>query len=288
MLATLDGAGGAPPAKARRSRAGVARLRRHLRERARAGRSADARARQSHPGRRRAAAVPRPRAGLGARRPAGDRADRRGARAHLPAGPPPPSPRGRQARRADAHDARVAQAGQGPALRRRNAATRRARLVGPSRSCRGKRRKQANAEARWIARVAGRADELGELLGEEHDLAVLRGLAAEQGRAAGVGRGTRRALRKLIVAPAAQAPPPRAARGTAPVPAQAAARSCGASRARYERQLGASADAEDRERAGAARQRHRRLLAGGPAEQRRGDRRFGRQPALAAAPRRGS
>jgi CHAD domain-containing protein len=64
---------------------------------------------------------------------------------------------------------------------------------------RGKRRKQANAEARWIARVAGRADDLGELLGEEHDLAVLGAWLSERGRAAGAGRGTRRALHKLIV-----------------------------------------------------------------------------------------
>jgi CHAD domain-containing protein len=76
-------------------------------------------------------------------------------------------------------------------------------------NCRGKRarrrREQARKPAAWLRRVARRADELGELLGEEHDLAVLeeyvRGLGArERGARVQLGRATRRKLVKLIAA----------------------------------------------------------------------------------------
>jgi CHAD domain-containing protein len=50
----------------------------------------------------------------------------------------------------------------------------------------------------WLADLATDADELGELLGEEHDLAVLGEWISDNGASAGAGRSTRRALRKLI------------------------------------------------------------------------------------------
>jgi len=59
-------------------------------------------------------------------------------------------------------------------------------------------RRRAREEARWLRRVGGRADRLGEMLGEEHDLAVLGEWIAAHGAAAGAGRGTRRRLLKLI------------------------------------------------------------------------------------------
>jgi CHAD domain-containing protein len=62
----------------------------------------------------------------------------------------------------------------------------------------GKRRKRAGAESRRLRRTAARADELSELLGEEHDLAVLGTWLADHGAQAGVRKGTRRRLRKLI------------------------------------------------------------------------------------------
>jgi CHAD domain-containing protein len=62
--------------------------------------------------------------------------------------------------------------------------------------------KRASAEAAFIASVARQADDLGELLGEEHDLAVLAQRVrseAQATRASGAPRpGTRRALLKLI------------------------------------------------------------------------------------------
>jgi len=63
----------------------------------------------------------------------------------------------------------------------------------------GKRRKRAGSEARWVRRLAVRADELGEVLGEEHDLAVFGAWLEDHGAAAGVSRGTRRRLRKQLV-----------------------------------------------------------------------------------------
>jgi hypothetical protein len=68
---------------------------------------------------------------------------------------------------------------------------------------RKRRRKQARRrrEALYIRRVARRADELGELLGAEHDLAVLAARVRSQTDGAGApvaGRGTRRALLRLI------------------------------------------------------------------------------------------
>ncbi len=64
------------------------------------------------------------------------------------------------------------------------------------------RRAPAGGEAAYIRRVARRADDLGELLGEEHDLAMLAARVraeAKAGRASGAaGPGTRRVLLKLI------------------------------------------------------------------------------------------
>jgi CHAD domain-containing protein len=68
----------------------------------------------------------------------------------------------------------------------------------------GKAHKQAKARAAaaFVHELAQRADELGELLGEEHDLAVLAARVraeAKTGRASGApGRGTRKALLKAI------------------------------------------------------------------------------------------
>ena len=59
-------------------------------------------------------------------------------------------------------------------------------------------RARAAAEEKWLHRLAGRADELGELLGEEHDLAVLGAWLRTDGGHAVVRRGTRRQLEKLI------------------------------------------------------------------------------------------
>jgi CHAD domain-containing protein len=67
-----------------------------------------------------------------------------------------------------------------------------------------RRRARARKQSAWLRRLARRSDDLGELLGEEHDLAVLgdyvRALAGERGRAPRVGRGTRRRILKLIAA----------------------------------------------------------------------------------------
>jgi CHAD domain-containing protein len=68
----------------------------------------------------------------------------------------------------------------------------------------GKARKQAKAraEAALIHELAKRADDLGEVLGEEHDLAVLAErvrVEAKAGRASGApGPGARKALLKAI------------------------------------------------------------------------------------------
>jgi len=66
-----------------------------------------------------------------------------------------------------------------------------------------RRRKRARGDARYIRRVARRADDLGELLGEEHDLGMLAERLRGEGEPDGadgvhVGRRTRRALLKLI------------------------------------------------------------------------------------------
>jgi CHAD domain-containing protein len=53
-------------------------------------------------------------------------------------------------------------------------------------------------ESGWLADLATGADELGELLGEEHDLAVLGQWLSDHGASAGAGRSTRRGLHKLI------------------------------------------------------------------------------------------
>jgi len=73
---------------------------------------------------------------------------------------------------------------------------------------RGKRRRkarrlaQARRRAAFIGKLARRADDLGEVLGEEHDLAVLAERVrneAKAGRASGApGSGSRRALLKAI------------------------------------------------------------------------------------------
>lgn len=59
-------------------------------------------------------------------------------------------------------------------------------------------RKAAGAEAKWLARLAKRAEQLGEMLGEEHDLAVLEEWVQAEGRQTGLGAGSRRALLKAI------------------------------------------------------------------------------------------
>lgn len=59
-------------------------------------------------------------------------------------------------------------------------------------------RRAARAEARWLERLAKRAEELGEMLGEEHDLAVLEEWVRAEGRQTGLGAGSRRALLKAI------------------------------------------------------------------------------------------
>jgi CHAD domain-containing protein len=65
-----------------------------------------------------------------------------------------------------------------------------------------KKRKRARAQAAFIGNVARRADDLGELLGEEHDLAMLAERVraeANAGRATGApGRGSRKALLRAI------------------------------------------------------------------------------------------
>jgi hypothetical protein len=67
-------------------------------------------------------------------------------------------------------------------------------------SGRGSRSRQARAqaEAKWLHGLAARADQLGELLGEEHDLAVLGLWLDAKGKQAGLPPKTRRRLRKLI------------------------------------------------------------------------------------------
>ena len=67
---------------------------------------------------------------------------------------------------------------------------------------RGRKLARAGGKAAYIRRVARRADDLGELLGEEHDLALLAARVraeAKAGRASGPpGAGTRRVLLRLI------------------------------------------------------------------------------------------
>ena len=61
---------------------------------------------------------------------------------------------------------------------------------------------RVNGASRPLRRIARRADELGEVLGEDHDLAVLAELARRSGRRAGpeprLGRRPRKALLKAI------------------------------------------------------------------------------------------
>jgi CHAD domain-containing protein len=59
-------------------------------------------------------------------------------------------------------------------------------------------RRRAKREMRWLRRLGKRTDRLGEVLGEEHDLAVLSEWIRLHGAAAGAGSGTRRLLRKMI------------------------------------------------------------------------------------------
>jgi CHAD domain-containing protein len=67
---------------------------------------------------------------------------------------------------------------------------------------RSARKHKARGQGRYIRKLARRADELGELLGEEHDLAVLAERVREEAkatRASGApGPGTRKLLLKLI------------------------------------------------------------------------------------------
>ncbi|HEX3519073.1 MAG TPA: CHAD domain-containing protein [Solirubrobacteraceae bacterium] len=61
-----------------------------------------------------------------------------------------------------------------------------------------KRVARARKDAAWLARMARRADKLGELLGEDHDLAVLAQLIETDAPMARPGKKTRRTLLKLI------------------------------------------------------------------------------------------
>ncbi len=61
-----------------------------------------------------------------------------------------------------------------------------------------KRVARARKDAAWLARMARRADKLGELLGEDHDLAVLAQLIEADAPRARPGRKTSRTLLKLI------------------------------------------------------------------------------------------
>lgn len=77
--------------------------------------------------------------------------------------------------------------------------------AGNGRGKRGKRerkRARGRGEAGYLHRVARGADELGELLGDEHDLVLLTARVRAKGaggrEADGVGRGTRRVLLQLI------------------------------------------------------------------------------------------
>lgn len=79
----------------------------------------------------------------------------------------------------------------------------RADAEAPARGKRAKKaRRQARAQAKFVDDVAHRADELGELLGEEHDLAVLAERVRTEARARGAprppGRRSRKALLKAI------------------------------------------------------------------------------------------
>ncbi len=59
--------------------------------------------------------------------------------------------------------------------------------------------KRARARAAFLGKVARRADDLGETLGEEHDLAVLAGRVRDEARTSGTpGRSSRKALLKAI------------------------------------------------------------------------------------------
>jgi hypothetical protein len=67
----------------------------------------------------------------------------------------------------------------------------------------GKGKGNSGADAKALRRLARRADELGELLGDDHDLAMLATMLRETGNERGsgelrVGRGTRKTLLKLI------------------------------------------------------------------------------------------
>jgi hypothetical protein len=73
---------------------------------------------------------------------------------------------------------------------------------GSSKRNRRHKRARTGGEPAYAGRVARRADELGELLGEEHDLALLAARIRAQGKRAGaagrLGAGTRKLLLKLI------------------------------------------------------------------------------------------
>ncbi len=68
----------------------------------------------------------------------------------------------------------------------------------PARRGSRSKRERARAEAKWMHRIAKRADDLGELLGEEHDLAVLGQWLKAEGKRHGLGRASRRKLDQLI------------------------------------------------------------------------------------------
>jgi CHAD domain-containing protein len=76
--------------------------------------------------------------------------------------------------------------------------------VKPKRRRARRRRARARKQAAWLRRLARRADDLGELLGAEHDLAVLgeyvRDLRTTRGTTPRIGARTRRRILKLTAA----------------------------------------------------------------------------------------
>ncbi len=68
----------------------------------------------------------------------------------------------------------------------------------PADAAAGRKGHRDGAASKRLSKVAHRADQLGELLGEEHDLAVLGEWIEAHGAGAGAGAGTRRRLRKAI------------------------------------------------------------------------------------------
>ena len=138
----------------------------------------------------------------------------------------------------------------------------------------GRKRRRAGQRkaAEHIRRLARRADELGELLGEDHDLALLEArLRASgqpgEGSRSEIGRGTRTMLLKQIARRRALLRGERCAGAsvcTGAAPSSSCVASTWRSRARRARDPVRSADGEDRERPLALGQRRSRRARRGP------------------------